>query len=71
MKIGRLRIKLHFFKPSRTYGKYHLSDWFGIIKANTFNTQGCIISFLFFIHIFIDWWMRDGNPNEHYERLRK
>lgn len=55
MKIGRLHLRLHFFKPSKTYGKYHLSDVFGYIPAHCSNAKGCIITILFFIHIFIDW----------------
>lgn len=58
MKIGRLRIKTHWFKPFRSKLRPELNCNVDIITANTFNTRGYIISF-FHLHIFVDWCVRE------------
>lgn len=51
MKIGKLHIKVHFFRKNM---KIRGTKLWEIIPMNTKNSKGFILSF-YFTHIFVDW----------------
>lgn len=51
MKIGKLHIKVHFYRKNM---KIRGAKLWEIIPMNTMNSKGFILSF-YFTHIFVDW----------------